>query len=242
VVVIFYFLIPRIVDGGNPLITTLVASFFIMILSLYLAHGLNKRTSIALISGMITLVFTVIIDIFFVKITHLSGLGTEEAFYLQLDNIHLDLKSLLLSGIIIGVLGVLDDVTTAQAATVEELHEANPALSFIELYKRGISVGKEHIASLVNTLVLAYVGVSFPLILLFTVSRNQPMWVIFNSNLIAEEVVRTIVGSCALILAVPITTFLAARFFGTMDKNKEELSHNNNSSRDEKITGLWNKE
>ena len=119
----------------------------------------------------------------------------------------------MLGGIIIGVLGVLDDITTAQSAKIEEIHIANPRLGFTNLYQKGLSVGREHIASLVNTLLLAYVGASFPLLLLATTQKAQPFWLILNSNFIAEEIVRTIVGSSALILAVPITTVLAAYFY-----------------------------
>ena len=113
---------------------------------------------------------------------------------------------------IIGALGVLDDITTSQAAAVDEIRKANPALSRRELYKRGASVGKEHITSLINTLALAYVGASFPALLLFTV-YERPWWVVANTEAIAEEVVRTLVGSVALMLAVPVTTWLAVYMF-----------------------------
>ena len=110
----------------------------------------------------------------------------------------------------LGLLGVLDDITTAQSAVVEELKLANPTLTFTELYRRGLSVGREHIASLINTLFLAYAGASLPLFLLFYSNNNQALWMIFNNEMIAEEIVRTIVGSASLILAVPITTAFAA--------------------------------
>jgi uncharacterized membrane protein len=113
----------------------------------------------------------------------------------------------------LGVLGVLDDITTAQSAVIEELKRANLNLTFRDLYKRGISVGKEHIASLVNTLFLAYAGASLPLFLLFAVYKQAPVWFTLNSEIISEEIVRTLVGSVCLILAVPITTALAAAFF-----------------------------
>jgi uncharacterized membrane protein len=238
VLVIFYFIVPRILHGSDPLVITLIGSVVIMIFSLYLAHGFNKRTSIALIAGIITLGLTLLLDILFVYLTYLSGSGTEEAFYLQLDNENLDLKGLFLSGILIGVLGVLDDVTTAQAATIEELHDVDPTLSFSELYRRGLSVGKEHIASLINTLVLAYVGVSFPLILLYTITKTVPTWVIINSNFIAEEIVRTVVGSSALVLAVPITTGLAAYYFRNRSDLKKEVG-GGKPPRDEIIKHLW---
>ena len=125
---------------------------------------------------------------------------------------NINLRGLLLGGIIIGVLGILDDITTAQAAATEEIFKANRRLGFSELYSRAFSVGREHITSLVNTLVLAYAGASLPLFLLFTL-HIQPWWVTLNSETIAEEIVRTLVGSMTLTLAVPITTGLAAYYY-----------------------------
>ena len=213
VLVIFYLMIPRILRGDDPFLVAIIGAFVILAVSLYLSHGFNRRTSIAFLSTFAALALAVIIDWIFVWLTRLQGLGTEEAFYLQFGAININLRGLLLGGIIIGVLGVLDDVTTAQSATIEEIHTANPALSFKKLYQKGLSVGREHIASLVNTLFLAYVGASFPLLLLAVTQKSQPAWLILNSNFIAEEIVRTLVGSSALILAVPITTMLAAYFY-----------------------------
>lgn len=208
--VIFWYLIPRISAGHSPLTTGIFAALAIAFFSLYLSHGLNRRTTIAMVSTVLALGGAVILDILFVTIAKLSGTGTEEAFYLQLGGGTLDLRGILLTGILIGVLGVLDDITTAQAATVEEIHRANPSVTFTELYKSGLSVGREHIASLVNTLVLAYVGASFPLLLLYSMQKSTSLWVTLNSNFIAEELIRTLVGSSVLVLAVPLTTVLAS--------------------------------
>lgn len=213
ILVIFYYIMPHILKGGDPLLTCIVGAVIIILLSLYLSHGFNRRTTVALISTLISLGFAILIDYFFVHLTKLAGNGTEEAFYLQLDNLSLNLQGLLMGSIIIGVLGVLDDVTTGQSASIEEIHLANPKLTFSELYKSGLSVGREHIASLVNTLVLAYAGASFPLLLLYSVQKLQPFWVTMNSNFIAEEIVRTLVGSAVLVMAVPLTTVLAAWYY-----------------------------
>jgi uncharacterized membrane protein len=214
ILVLIQFVVPRILAGDNPLLISLIGSVVIALTSLYLAHGFSRRTSIALASTLITLLIAVGFALGFVSLTHLYGGGSEEAFFLQtLPIAAIDLRGLLLGGIIIGVLGVLDDVTTAQVAAVDEIRKANPKVSFKELYSSGISVGQEHIASLVNTLVLAYVGASFPLFLLFSLNRDiQPLWVTINSELIVEEIVRTLVGSIALVFAVPISTFLATYF------------------------------
>jgi len=217
------FLIPRLIAGDNPLVTTIISLIFIAFISLYLAHGFNKRTTLALISTLTTLGIAIIVSIIAVSVTKLTGLGTEEAFFLQLGPLgRTNLQGLLLGGILIGTLGVLDDITTAQTAAVDEISKADRNLDYKELYRRGISVGREHIASLVNTLFLAYAGSSLPLFLLFTInSDQQPLWMTLNSEQVVEEIIRTVVGSSALILAVPISTILAAYIFG---KRKAALS------------------
>lgn len=220
ILVLVKFLVPRILNGGDPLIIGLVGAFIIAILSIYTAHGLNKRTSVALVSTILTLVISAILAISFVYLAKLFGGGSEEAFFLQTGQFgKINLRGLLLAGIIIGALGVLDDITTSQTAAIDEIKKANPNLSFQELYKSGLSVGREHIASLVNTLVLAYAGASLPLFILFSTNKTQPLWVVLNSEFIAEEVIRTLVGSTSLVLAVPISTFLASYFFSKKYKN-----------------------
>lgn len=211
-----YYVIPHLISGDSPTFTLLIGAFLIAICSLVLAHGFVRRTYVALGSTLITLFISILLADFFVVAARLLGMGSEEAFFLQATGpINFDLRGLLLGGIIIGMLGILDDVTTAQTAAVEEISRANPSLPSRELYQRGLSVGTEHIASLVNTLVLAYVGASLPLFLLFTINSAQlPAWVLINSEFIAEEVVRALAGSVALVLAVPISTFIASRFFG----------------------------
>ena len=143
------------------------------------------------------------------------GVGSEDTFYLaSIANTDLDLRGILLAGVIIGMLGVLDDVAVSQAATIDEIKRANPSTKFKKLYRAGMSVGRDHIASLVNTLALAYVGSSLPLFLLLYInSANVPIWVTLNSEFIAQELVRTLSGSIAIILAVPITSLIAAKVF-----------------------------
>jgi uncharacterized membrane protein len=208
------FVVPRILAGDNPLLISLAGSLMIVFISLYLAHGFNKRTSIALVSTLLTLGIAALLAIFFVSFAKLFGVGSEEAFYLQIFSTQeLNLRGLLLGAIIIGALGVLDDVTTSQTAAVEEIKNADPSLSFSELYRRGLNVGREHITALVNTLALAYAGASLPLFLLFSLNNTRPLWAIINDEVIAEEIIRTLVGSTALLFAVPIATFFAAYFY-----------------------------
>ena len=215
--IIATYVIPQISKGGNPFLISFIGTIAIASTSLFLAHGFKKRTGIAFVSILITIGIAMLLAYTFVSIAHLYGLGSEEAFFLQSAPAGLfNLRGLLLGGMIIGVLGVLDDIATAQAAVVHELYLANPSFGFRELYRRGSSVGKEHITSLVNTLVLVYTGASFPLLLLFTI-YDTPLWVTANSEIIVEEIVRMLVGSISLIFAVPITTALAAYVFS---KNK----------------------
>ena len=223
--VIAFVIIPLILRGVSPLWASLLGGLIISLFATYVAHGFHARTTIALLGMLGTLIFAVIVSLIFVKLAHLTGLGSEDAFYLRYAPIDgLDLRGLLLGGILIGVLGVLDDVATAQAAAVEEIKRANEKLGFSELYKRGLSVGREHIVSLVNTLVLAYTGASFPLLLLFVI-YPKPWWVTLNSELVMEELVRMLVGSIALIVAVPLTTFLAAQYFQEPGRVSETGGH-----------------
>lgn len=217
--VLIKFIVPGIAAGNNPVWVSLFGTLMIAVPALYLAHGFNKRTSIALLGTVLTIFLATFLALIAVNFAHVFGTGSEDAMFLQfgpLENINL--KGLLLGGIIIGTLGVLDDITTAQSAVVDELKKANSKLKFKELYKQASSVGREHIASLINTLVLAYAGASLPLFLLFTLDNNQPFWLILNNEFIAEEIVRTLVGSMALVLAVPITTVLAAYFIANRGK------------------------
>ena len=211
--VITWYIIPHILHGGNPTIVSIIGTTMIAATSLYIAHGFHRRTSIAFVGTIISIVIAVVLSYIFVRVTHLFGMGSEEAFYLQFaPGTSINLRGLLLGGIIIGVLGILDDITTAQSAVVEQIYQANPTLSSGELYKRGSVVGREHILSLVNTLVLAYTGASLPLILLFKIYQH-PVWVTLNSEIIMEEIVRMLIGSITLIIAVPITTFIAAEYY-----------------------------
>lgn len=210
-----YYIVPSVLAGHDPLFVSLSGSFFITLVSLYLAHGLKKQTTIALIGTTLTLILSVGLAVGFVHISNFVGVTSEDAFYLRQQIENFDLRGLLLGGIIIGMLGILDDVAVGQAFTVYEIWEANPRLRFRELYRKGLAVGREHIASLVNTLFLAYAGVAMPMTLVIVMSSSRvPLWWMVNGEPIAEEIVRTLVGSLALIAAVPITTFFAAYYYG----------------------------
>ncbi len=203
------FVLPAILEGKSPLLIAIVGSAAIMFIALYLAHGVNARTTTAVLGILVSLVVTGLLGAFFVEASRFTGLGSEEAAFLQLSAGEINLQGLLLGGIVIGALGVLDDVTVTQASAVWELHAANPVLGFKGLYSSALRIGRDHITSTVNTLVLAYAGASLPLLILFTIS-NRTIASVVTSEVVADEIVRTLVGSIGLVASVPITTMLAA--------------------------------
>lgn len=207
--VLVKFVLPAILAGSDPLVVAIVGGATIMFLALYLAHGLNAATTTAVLGTLASLLLTGALALFWVNVSIFSGAGSEEASFLQISQQQVNLQGLLLASIIIGTLGVLDDVTVTQASAVWELHRANPALRIRELYRSAIRIGRDHIASTVNTLVLAYAGASLPLLILFSIS-NRGLGQVLNTETVAEEVVRTLVGSIGLVASVPITTGLAA--------------------------------
>lgn len=208
-VVLVAFVAPSVLDGNDPLLVSVVAAAAIAFISLYLTHGFSPTTTVALAGTLAALGLTLGLTWVFFEFASFTGLATEEALILPFLAENLDVSGLLLGGAVIGALGALDDVTVTQVATVAELRHRNPDLSRTELVTSGIRVGREHIASTVNTLLLAYAGASMPLLLLFAVS-NQSLEMVANSELIAVEIVRTLCGSIGLVAAVPITTTLAA--------------------------------
>ncbi len=217
---------PLIASGRDPLLVSLAGAVVIACTSLLLAHGFRRRTYVALLSTLLTLGLSAAFAVFAVWAAGLSGLGSEETVFLQSGTMAgIDLHGLLLGGIIIGCLGVLDDITTAQTAAVDEISRANPSLSDGALMRAGMSVGREHIASLTNTIALAYAGASFPLLLLLSAESRYPLWSTLNSEFFAEEIVRTLVGSTTLVLAVPLSTWLAVRFLhGRMRHERDDHS------------------
>ena len=209
VVILITFIVPAILEGTDPVLVAAVGAVAIAIASLYLAHGFNDLTHVALLGATGALAITVLLSAVITNLASFSGLAGEESLYLTLFG-GIDVAGLLLAGIVLGALGALDDVTVTQASTVWELRRANPALELAELSAAGLRVGRDHIASTVNTLLLAYAGASIPLLLLFGLSR-QSFGTIANSEVVAVEIVRTLVGSIGLVAAVPITTWPAAR-------------------------------
>lgn len=207
------FVLPAILEGSDPVLVAVTGSAAIMFVTLYLAHGVNVRTTTAILGTLLSLALTGGLAIAFVELSRFTGFGSEEATFLQISAEQVNLEGLLLGGIIIGTLGVLDDVTVTQASAVWELRVANPSYSVKRLYSSALRIGRAHIASTVNTLVLAYAGASLPLLILFTIS-SRPLGGVLTTEVVAEEIVRTLVGSIGLVASVPITTALAAAVAG----------------------------
>lgn len=207
--VILGFIIPQILAGKDPVFISVVGSFVVMLVTLYIVYGWTLKTHAAVIGTLIALVITGLIASYFMNFTRLTGFGSEEAMFLiQQANFSINLRGLLLGGFLIGVLGVLDDLVITQSSLVFELLNADPKLGYSSLYQRAMAVGRDHVAATVNTLVLAYTGAALPLLLLFTLSGQQ-LSNLFNLEFVAEEIVRMLVGSLGLMAAVPITTALA---------------------------------
>ncbi|MCP5032158.1 MAG: YibE/F family protein [Actinomycetia bacterium] len=223
VVVLVWFVAPSVLDGNDPVLVSVVAASIIAFVGLYVTHGFTPTTTVALAGTLASLLLTLVISAVFFDVANFSGLATEEGLTLPLVA-DINLSSLLLGGAVIGTLGALDDVTVTQVATVAELHHRNSRLTVAELITSGIRVGREHIASTVNTLLLAYAGASMPLLLVFAAS-DQPLGVVANSEIVAVEIVRTLCGSIGLVAAVPITTLMAAVLVGTTtDGNNSETT------------------
>ena len=207
--VIVRFVLPAILAGESALGAAVVGSAMIALLIIYLAHGISTRTTTAVLGTLVALGLTALLAMIFVAATKLTGLSSEEGTYLRgVLGGSVNLRGMLLAGIVIGGLGVLNDVTVTQASAVWEIYRANPTVAASDLYASAMRVGRDHIASTVDTLVLAYAGAALPLFVIFTVADRR-LGDIVTGEIVAQEIVQTLVGSLGLIAAVPITTWLA---------------------------------
>jgi len=207
--VIVAYIIPHILNGEDPLKVSLVGSAILLVATLYLTYGWNLKTHASVLSVILALVITGVLSLVFVSLARLNGFGDENALFLvQMSTIKINLRGLLLGGMIIGALGVLDDLVTSQTSAVFEIYDANPALGFRRLTEKAMRIGQDHVAATVNTLVLAYTGASLPLLLLFALGSGNYVFLL-NVELIAEEIIRTLVGSIGLMAAVPISSLIA---------------------------------
>ncbi|MGH3433857.1 MAG: YibE/F family protein [Thermocrispum sp.] len=207
--VLALFVLPAILDGGDPLLVAVTAAGLIMFVTLYLTHGFSARTTVAVLGTLVSLGLIGVTSAVFSAVTRLTGLDEPTATLIGALGHGIDARGLLLAGVVIGALGVLDDVTVTQASAVWELRQANPDLGWRELYGSALRIGRDHVASAVNTLVLAYAGAALP-VLLYTTISGVGLGSILGSQDIAQEILRTLAGSLGIIAAVPVTTVLAA--------------------------------
>jgi len=226
IALIFYILIPGIIAGYSPVLVSIGVASLIIIVGSYITHGFNRTTTAAVFGMLATVCITGIAAYYFIDASRVSGFTSEENVYLNFDTGgSINMVGLLFGGIMIGLLGVLYDIAISQAIAVEELLSVGNNLSRIEVYKRGIRIGREHIGALVNTLAIAYVGAALPLLLLIQ-SSTASLPFMLNSELFATELMRILLGSIGLIFAVPITTLIASYMLhGTVGKNTPRTTH-----------------
>lgn len=209
--VIFFFLLPAISSGFNPVIAAIISALVILPVTFYVSHGFNRTTTAAALGTLITLLLVSGLMMVFIEASKLTGFSSEEASFIRvMKGDQISIKGLLYAGILIAIIGILDDITTAQASLISRLKKTSEKLNSKELYFHAMEVGKDHIASLVNTLVLVYTGASLPLLLLFTGS-NTAFSKVINFEIVAEEIIRILIASIGLIAAVPITTLITIK-------------------------------
>lgn len=225
-VIVIGFIVPRILAGWNPAVVTLLGVGGMLAVAIYFVHGLNWSTTAALVGTACAVGVTMLVAVVFTGAGHITGFGTEDAMLINLNASAVNLRGLVLAGMLVGALGALTDITIVQASVVRELAHTDPAIPLWELYRRGMNVGLDHIGSLVNTLVLAYTGSALSLFLLLSLSQ-LPLSQAINLEMVAVEVIHTLVGSIGLMLAVPLTTLVAAGLFrgNRLRLAPEELSH-----------------
>ena len=208
--IIFNLVLPKIFSGSNPIFIIILFSIIVIPITFYLSHGFNLKTNVAIAGTFLSLIITTILSLIYVNSAKITGFTTDEASFLQImKEGTINMRGIFLAGIIIGFLGVLDDITVSQSAIVFQLKEANKRYGFSELYKMSMDIGKDHISSMINTLILVYTGASLPLLLLF-INSSKGFNEVVNYEIISAEIIRTLLGSIGLIIAVPITTVIAA--------------------------------
>lgn len=207
---IFNFILPKIYIGEDPLRTIIIAIIIIIPINFFLSHGFNKKTLSAIIGTIISLIFTGFLANIFIEKVKITGFSSEEINFLQIiKKGEINIPGLLLAGIIISILGVLDDVNISQSSIVFKLKEINKNLKLKDLYQKSMEIGREHILATINTLILVYTGSSLPLLLLF-LDSSISFYELINYEIIAEEILKTLITSIGLIISIPLTTFIAS--------------------------------
>lgn len=212
-IVILKFILPQILAGRDPFIISLIGGLLIMAAIIYFTEGWTKKSHLAILAVLASLSITLVLSIIFTNFARLSGMAQEETvFLIDLAGATINFKGLLLAGMLIGAIGVLDDIIIGQLETVERIKEANPVLSPKRVFSLSYKIGNTHLGTMVNTLFLTYAGAALPLLLIFTIGAQSGLDLSrnLNSELITTEVVRTLVGSIGVMLAMPISTFFGA--------------------------------
>jgi uncharacterized membrane protein len=217
--VILQFVVPAILAGSDPALVAVVGASTIAFLALYLANGVRTMTTVALLATLAALGITVALATAFTEFAHFTGAVDEDTLLLTFGTGSVDLKGLVLAGMVLGALGALDDVTVTQAAAVAEIRNANTGASRRELYRAGLRVGRDHVASAVNTLALAYAGAALPILILFSIS-GRSLGAVANGEIVATAIVSALVGSIGLVCAVPVSTALAAMVATTQRRER----------------------
>jgi uncharacterized membrane protein len=207
--VLVYFLLPALLDGRSPVETALVAGAAILLVVLYVAHGFSMRTTTALLGTLIALAVTAGLAAVATSAAHLTGRSSDYVADLESSGVKISISGLILCGLIIGSLGVINDITVTQASSVWELSAADPMASWRNLFVKGMRIGRDHISSVVYTLIFAYTGAALPALLLFSIS-GRSLHDLVTGDEIGGEIVRDLVGGIGLMLAVPFTTLIAA--------------------------------
>lgn len=213
--IIIKLILPQILAGSSPLLVGVLGAFFILVVMIYITGGWNQKSHLAILSVFLSLVATMILSIIFTSLTRLTGMASEEAaFLIGVGNQAIDFRGLLLAGILIGTVGVLDDVIVGQIEAVQQIKEANPDLASKNIFKMAYRIGNSHLGAIINTLFLTYAGASLPLLLLFIIHQEPFLSFsqVINNEIIATEIVRSLVGSIGVALSLPIATYLASRY------------------------------
>ena len=216
------FALPSLLDGNAPLLVAIVAASSIAFVAIFLAHGVNIASAVSLLSSFVSLVVTGLLGWIFVDSANFTGYTEESSFFLNAFGVPIDARGILLAGIIIGSLGVLDDVIVTQVSAVAQLKRARPESGWRELFRPALDIGRDHVSSTVNTLFLAYAGAALPLLLLFSEAR-QSISGVATREVVAVEIVRALVGSIGLVASVPISTLLAS--LAISGREPDERSH-----------------
>lgn len=223
--IIMFVLVPALSSGASPILMSIVLAMLMLALAMLITHGVGRTTLAAFVGSIVTIVVAIFVGDFFVSFAHLTGFADDTATILNLSTGGaLNMQGILLGALIIGILGIVDDLAITQVATVAALYEANNTLSKRELYQRAMRVGRDHLGAVVNTLFLAYAGAAMPLLLLFTLSPSSP-FILVNSEIIAIEIIRAAVGGAALALALPIATLCGIAALRFPKGNREPAGH-----------------